>query len=233
MASLPEKPKELEKPEEKKSKRKIVILWERKDGKTEVPRSLAPPRNVETPDFKLLKSVFRKEDGTSFFQDLRDEITFAIMKWRARNLPRLVCRLGGQEMGDYPCLNQLGMQVMTNFRVGISGIFGNLYETGKHHTPFHRDSYGCEVITLSFGETREMETKTNGGVKSKYSLEDGDIVFFSEKWDSQNFHSIKPDSSTNPRISIVFFCIPFEKLRATIPMAVDPVTGLAIGAISA
>src|SRR5439155_14408167 len=94
-----------------------------------------------------------------FFQDLRDEITFGKMKWGARNLPRLVCRFSPEEIKDYPTLQQLGTQVMMNFRVGIAGVFTNLYEDGKHHTPFHRDSYGNDVITLSFGETRTMETR--------------------------------------------------------------------------
>src|SRR5579883_1382176 len=105
MASLPEKPKKFgeEKGKPKTTKRKIVILKEEKEQSQasrdqEVPKSIAPPRNIETSDFKLVKSVFRKDDGTSFLQDLRDEITFSKMKWGSRNLPRLVCRIDSKEI---------------------------------------------------------------------------------------------------------------------------------------
>ena len=100
------------------------------------------------------------------------------------------------------------MQVMTNFQVGIAGAFCNLYENGKHHAPYHRDSYGTNVITLCFGETRIMENKDKNDVVTKYDLEDGDLVFFTQDWNSKNLHSIKKDSSKNARISIVFFCVP-------------------------
>ena len=76
----------------------------------------------------------------------------------------------------------------------------------------HQDSYsmGTErvhTITLSFGATRDFDTiNLATKAKTRYSLESGDIFYFSPEFNDAHTHSIpKRSEKIGARISIVFF----------------------------
>jgi len=87
------------------------------------------------------------------------------------------------------------------------GSFVNLYENGSQKTPYHKDSYGADVFTLSLGATRRFRIKRDYDNHSiGFDLEDGDCFFFTEAFNSLWKHSIQPTKkSVGQRISVVLF----------------------------
>lgn len=182
-------PKKEEKKEKKeKKKRKIVI--KKKETKE------------ENKDIFLSKSILKKEDGTSYFEDLKSIIPFQKVNFFKRS----VCRIDVENFHMIPVICLLVDIVQANYNKIVTGIFANLYE-GTDYCPYHADSYGTDVITASFGGKRDFYTKHNKSKEvTKYLLEDGDILFFNQEFNSNNKHSIpKRLRNKEERISIVFF----------------------------
>jgi len=134
------------------------------------------------------------------------------MKWGRKQIEfkRQTCRMNMDEVNQHTILNKLVRDCMScDPRFDgrrVEGIFCNYYEDGSNYTPYHQDSYGGNVLTVSFGGSRDLLVKPiEGGKSDKYTCEDGDIVVFSEQWDFKNKHSIPKRSKGEPRISIVLF----------------------------
>lgn len=141
--------------------------------------------------------------------ELADEIPFQKMKWRAgRELPRKVYRIeSAEEMMRYPSL----VTVMKSFEESlgrrVNGVWMNLYENGKDWCPYHKDSYGCDVASFSSGVPRTFATKNDktGEVK-KYTLSDGDILFFDEQFNTTHKHAVPATTKVqDKRVSVVAF----------------------------
>lgn len=91
--------------------------------------------------------------------------------------------------------------------LNIQGVFFNYYRNGNDETPYHRDSYGTTVVTVSFGVTRDFLMKPDSGPTQKYILEHGDIFVFDKDDNSKYRHSLPVRKRvTEPRISVVIFC---------------------------
>lgn len=148
------------------------------------------------------------------FSSLRNEIPFQSVKWGSRGhvLPRKIAQFTYEEIMDdleqMPTLETIINLFCTQVGVNPSRLafWFNLYEDGKHYTPYHRDSYGCTVYTISFGGSRTFLAKDEGGQVERYILNDGDLMIFDEEWDRTHTHSV-PKSTTQqePRISMVIF----------------------------
>lgn len=105
-------------------------------------------------------------------------------------------------------------KLINKYNVTIRGIFFNLYENGGDYCPYHADTYGTDVYTLSLGSTRDILIKENGiGTRAdKITLESGDLYYMPNALQSTHKHSIpKRKSVGNSRISIVFFTTPTLK----------------------
>lgn len=148
------------------------------------------------------------------FASLKEEIPFQSVKWGSREhlLPRKIAQFSYEEiqteLSQMPSLQNVIELFCTQIDVDPKNLsfWFNLYEDGKHYTPYHRDSYGCTVYTISFGGSRDFLSKDEGGRVERYKLNDGDLMIFDEEWDRTHMHSV-PKSTTqqDPRISMVIF----------------------------
>lgn len=92
--------------------------------------------------------------------------------------------------------------------VKVQGVFCNLYRDGNDYCPYHRDSYGCDVWTLSLGDTRDFLVKKDviGAKADKWTLESGDLYFMDKTLHKHYKHSIPVrKNKKHARISLVFF----------------------------
>jgi alkylated DNA repair dioxygenase AlkB len=147
---------------------------------------------------------------------LREEIPFQSVKWgnRGRELPRKVARFSYEDIAadldHMPALENVITLFCTQVGVDPSRLafWFNLYEDGNHYTPYHRDSYGCTVYTISFGGSRDFLAKDVAGQVERYTLNDGDLMIFDEEWDNSHMHSVpktKKAGQQAARISMVIF----------------------------
>lgn len=80
-----------------------------------------------------------------------------------RTLPRLVASLSPQQLVSYvPETISIIDNVNTNIG-NIRSCWLNLYRDGNDYTPYHRDSYNCKVLNISFGGIRKFSYKNNNG----------------------------------------------------------------------
>jgi alkylated DNA repair dioxygenase AlkB len=160
--------------------------------------------------FTLSKFLLKKENNSSYFQNLKDEIPFEYVKYFKRS----VCRIDNDKLDYFPTIVEIINIVQRNFNVLVKGTFVNLYENENDYCPYHKDSYSTDVITISFGSKRKFYTRSDKTKKvSKYILEDGDVLFFNEEWNRNYKHSIprltggnKLKDNKGERISVVLFC---------------------------
>jgi hypothetical protein len=151
---------------------------------------------------------------TGYYCSLVEEIEFQSVKWGSagRVLPRKVAQFTYNEIYQnlvfMPNLDAVIMLFCTQMDIDPRRLsfWFNLYEDGNHYTPYHRDSYGCKVYTISFGGTRDFLSKDNDGNTKKYTLNDGDLMIFDEEWNEAHTHSVPKSKTQNaPRISMVIF----------------------------
>ncbi len=121
--------------------------------------------------------------------------------------------LSAEEFSEYPTLTLLINQMMDNDALPIDkypeGAWINLYRDGNDHTPWHQDSYGSTVVTISVGDQRKLKTRLKSkkdGEGRTFVCEDGDVIIFSEEWNERNQHAVPRTKKENyGRISIVLF----------------------------
>lgn len=115
-----------------------------------------------------LRSVFQFDIISKLVSDI---------KWRQvtwgptnRKLPRLVQSMSVDEL--ISCVSELievvsylqdYSKTLPNTKGIIESVWMNLYPDGSDYTPYHKDSYDCKVITISFGSTRKFSIKDNMG----------------------------------------------------------------------
>lgn len=167
---------------------------------------------METPpeldlNLALHKKFLSTDDAQGFFSMCKALIPFSTMKWGRGNLPRLVYRYDEEDEVIEP-LEILKIEIQAKFNRKITGVFCNYYADGAHYTPPHKDSYGCDIFTLSLGESRQCVFEHDlTREKIVYDLHSGDLLYFTEILNAQYKHSIpKTTKKLNERISLVFFC---------------------------
>lgn len=102
----------------------------------------------------------------------------------------------------------LVMDLQQTYNIDVEGVFCNLYRNGNDYCPYHRDTYGCDVWTLSLGDTRDFLVKKDGvGTRADtWTLKSGDLYYMSEKLHKTHRHSIPVRKGRQgSRISVVFF----------------------------
>lgn len=106
-----------------------------------------------------------------------------------------------------PVLDNLIVDVEHQLDVKIIGAFCNYYKDGNDYTPYHKDSCNSDIITVSFGESRDFYFKHDKtGERTHIELNDGDLIYFPNSVNKDYKHSIPiRKKSKNPRISIVLF----------------------------
>jgi alkylated DNA repair dioxygenase AlkB len=155
----------------------------------------------------LYKECFTEEECSEYFNDL-NKLEWRQVKWKTgKFLPRRVFK---PFIGLPLVLKKLRDEVEMMLECTVLDVWCNHYKDGSEYTPSHQDTYGKWVVTLSFGATRDCVTQNiKTSEKSKYLLENGDILVFSPVFDAYNKHSIpKTKKCTDPRISVVFFTTP-------------------------
>jgi hypothetical protein len=74
---------------------------------------------------------------------------------RGKIMNREVCKFTPEDLEPYPFLTHMVVRGMASSKAttgrNILGVFCNFYKDGGNHTPYHQDSYGCIVLTISFG----------------------------------------------------------------------------------
>ena len=170
----------------------------------------------ESPQISHLKKIIKREDNESYFTYLFSEIPFTEVKYKNTLLKRLIHRIDLQDFILFPTIQEIVKIIEINYKTLVNGIFCNLYRNGKDYTPYHSDSYKMNVITISFGGTRDFLTKAIKDIKStyktidSYKCEDGDIIYFNSAFNDIHKHSIPIRSRIlEPRISLVLFCSSF------------------------
>lgn len=160
-----------------------------------------------------ISSFIDDEIADSYFYRLSREIPFERQEWsHGKYLPRMVYSYSPRDFRESQCnsidvLDELLQMVENSLDTNVHGIFCNLYRDGNDYTPFHQDSYGFPVFTVSFGDTRDFSLlPIQSGKSIKYKLENGDAFYFSTDTNSKYKHSIpRTTKKVGPRISLVFF----------------------------
>jgi len=162
---------------------------------------MADPVLCHTPQY------LSPEEANLRFEECLAQIPFHTIMWRTgRNLPRQVFRydVGGSD--NIRVLDALINRVETESGRKIMGVFCNRYRDGNDHTPFHKDTYGCDVFTLSLGATRSCVFKPdNGGTNFICTLKSGDLLYFNQATNAIFKHSIPQERNVGERVSLVFF----------------------------
>eukprot|EP01135_Chromosphaera_perkinsii_P003571 Nk52_evm29s248 gene=Nk52_evmTU29s248 len=142
------------------------------------------------------------------------EIPFAPKRWTDGHLlPQLAYNYEekDRETNYNVFLEETIIPMMQNsFDVEITDVWCNLFENGKHRITWHQDQYGTDVFVLSFGSARPIEFRTlYMRKKTSHLIENGDLYYFSQKYDKKNEHCVPEVKSCNePRVSLVMFAIP-------------------------
>lgn len=151
-----------------------------------------------------LKNNFLPEESVELLKELEKKVPWQKIKWGRGYLPRLVYRV--DNFWPEP-IQELKERTEETFQCTVRSAWCNLYQSGNDYTPPHQDNYGAHVITWSFGGSRRFICENiKSKKKEEYLLEDGDVFYFSPKFDSKHLHSIpKTKKNVDLRISIVFF----------------------------
>lgn len=150
----------------------------------------------------------RADTILNIFQALLPWTTFAPSP-KSRKVFRLDRQTGDQTVDGI--FLQLVKELLEKHNVIVNGIFCNLYRDGNDYCPYHRDNYGCDVWTLSLGDTRDFLVKEDGtGTRAQsYRLRSGDLYFMDQRLHRTHKHSIPVRKGhKGSRISIVFFTTP-------------------------
>ena len=140
---------------------------------------------------------------------LIENIPWKTVTWGKTNrpLPRQVQSMHVHTLLDLvPNLIEVVSTIQEKYG-NISSVWMNLYRDGSDHCPYHRDSYDCTVVTVSFGSNRTFKIKDKLSRETSFTLSNGDIFMFDKAFNDTHQHSIaKTTARTGTRVSLVFFC---------------------------
>lgn len=158
-------------------------------------------------EFEHIKGFLDSQHADDIFEDLKKCIPWQKVMWKtSRYLPRLVFRYRDNNQ-RYEVIEELILYVEEVLETNVNGVWCNFYQKGSDYTPYHQDSYGCHVLSLSFGDSRHftLRDKNTKNIK-KFNLSHGDAFYFTPEINKIHEHSLLKKSTTaEPRISVVFF----------------------------
>jgi hypothetical protein len=141
--------------------------------------------------------------GSKWFKTLQKELNWVDFK-PTRSVLRQCATLTPSELSDkYSDLTEL-IELVTNRKV--DGAFVNYYRSESDHAPMHRDSYGRDLCTISFGGTRKFVLKNDAtGKTQSWNLADGDVHYFPLEVNLTSKHGVPKCANADPRISLLCF----------------------------
>lgn len=166
----------------------------------------------QSPLVKHYQKFITADRAATILKLLQDNISWSTFgpSPKSRKVSRWTPGTPGTETVSDQVLLELKHELESRMNTKVQGIFLNLYQDGMDHCPYHRDSYGTDVYTLSLGDKRDLLVKSDqGGASDKYILESGDLYFMAVKLHDGHRHSIPVRKGRkDPRISVVFFTTP-------------------------
>lgn len=151
-----------------------------------------------------VKEFIASKEANSYYLRLLG-LNWKEVTWgTGRKLPRLIYRYDDDNV---EVLNELISLIEITFDTKVKGVWCNQYRSGNDWTPEHQDSYGSDVFTLSFGESRtcyfrNLQTKE----RRDFLLESGDLLYFTPEIDATHKHCVpKTKKNKGIRISVVLF----------------------------
>lgn len=104
-------------------------------------------------------------------------------------------------------LNDIFLNIETQFSRQVTGAFLNYYEDGNEYAPYHADKYNCDSCLISLGTTRTLRYKENTTKENTdYILNNGDLLYIPDEINNNYKHSLlKTKKVDTPRISILVF----------------------------
>jgi alkylated DNA repair dioxygenase AlkB len=163
---------------------------------------------MEIDMYQHIKGVDVDMAGWNYLERLKDQVPWQTVTWgrTGRKLPRMIYRYSPGDKIEV--LDEI-VKVCESIYEGqkVSGIFCNYYRDGNDWCPYHKDTYGTDVATFSFGGARRFLCKddTSGKVE-EFILEDGDVFFFDIEYNACHTHSIaKTKKKVDERVSVVCF----------------------------
>ena len=166
--------------------------------------------------FAIWKGWVNSSKADELMAQSKKGIPFAPKRWTDGHLlPQLAYNYEEKDRDLHynPFLEETIIPMMEDkFDVEITDVWCNLFEDGKHQIEWHQDQYGTDVFVLSFGSPRPIEFRTlYTRKKTKHLIENGDLYYFSQKYDKKHEHRVpKVESCTDPRVSLVMFAVPKE-----------------------
>jgi len=136
---------------------------------------------------------------------LVERIPWRRAQWKAnRYLPRLIASIEPDQLIELvpELIEVIDLVTSRHGYRADTKVWMNLYRNGRDYTPFHADNYDRDVVSVSFGCDRRFVVK--GTTTREFTLKNGDV--FVLRGDYPNTHAVPKDSSTRPRVSLVFFC---------------------------
>jgi hypothetical protein len=141
--------------------------------------------------------------GGQWFTQLQTQLSWSDFT-PYRTTLRQCARLSQDELDDHfkdivEIVEAIGMKT-------VVGSFVNYYRNGQDYAPYHRDVYGFDSVTVSFGGSRDFLLKSDTtNVITKTVLSDGDIFTFPLYVNQTHTHSVPKRALAEPRISMLLF----------------------------
>jgi alkylated DNA repair dioxygenase AlkB len=142
--------------------------------------------------------------GSDYFNRLSTQLSWVEFK-PYRSVLRECARMSHEEMNDYfPDLVEV-VELVTGRHVSQS--FVNHYRArSQDWCPYHRDVYGVDSATVSFGAQRDFLLKADGtNVVQKWTLNDGDIYTLPLATNLTHTHSVPKRTTADARVSLLCF----------------------------
>lgn len=156
-------------------------------------------------------------------------------------------------IAEHPSLQTLESiceRIETDFDVTIQSVFCNRFQDAHHHIPWHTDTYGSHIFVLSLGASRLVQfralRKTQDDTSSpvvSIHPQAGDLYFMPLWVNDTHEHRVcslaegnaespsqsdsMSETTTETRISLVFFCEPPKYARKYRISVWDKMRGLA------
>lgn len=136
-------------------------------------------------------------------EELYDQL-YNELDWTYHNyFKRHFCKYAGNS----PTLDMLIKLVEVNLNTNVISVFANLYKNGGEYAPYHKDSYNCTVVSLTFGAARDFYFKHDKtGKRHHYLLDNGALLMFEDAVNKNYKHSVPIRKKCDkPRICLTMF----------------------------